>query len=156
MLMRLGRWLRAAGYDTIIAVGGQPDAALIRQARLEARLLVTRDRKMLEHRHAAEQVMLLSANTTDECAVELARRAGIDWLHAPFTRCLLCNRPLQAGDAADRARIPEHSRMFARDIRRCAHCDKIYWPGGHVRRMRRRLETWRNMADGHATRCGHA
>ena len=29
MLLRLGRWLRAAGYDTAIAEGGMEDPALI-------------------------------------------------------------------------------------------------------------------------------
>src|SRR5689334_350075 len=29
MLLRLGRWLRAAGYDTAFAAGGADDAALI-------------------------------------------------------------------------------------------------------------------------------
>src|SRR5438128_10712908 len=44
MLARLGRWLRAAGYDTAIAAGGLPDAALIARCAAEARILVTRDR----------------------------------------------------------------------------------------------------------------
>ncbi len=27
-------------------------------------------------------------------------------------------------------------------LRACRRCDKLYWPGGHVRRMRDRLEAW--------------
>src|SRR5207244_10099328 len=46
MLARLGRWLRAAGYDTAIAENGMPDAALIRRCVAENRILLTRDRHL--------------------------------------------------------------------------------------------------------------
>src|SRR3977135_3678526 len=46
MLTRLGRWLRAAGYDTAIAENGMPDAALIARCVAEDRILLTRDRHL--------------------------------------------------------------------------------------------------------------
>ena len=46
MLARLGRWLRAAGYDTAIAEGGMPDTALIARCVTEPRVLLTRDRHL--------------------------------------------------------------------------------------------------------------
>lgn len=52
MLMRLGRWLCAAGYDTAIAASGSSDRALFEEARLEGWLLVSRDRKLAEYRDA--------------------------------------------------------------------------------------------------------
>jgi uncharacterized protein len=44
MLTGIGRWLRAAGYDTVIAAGGASDADLLAQARAESRVLLTCDR----------------------------------------------------------------------------------------------------------------
>ena len=46
MLLRLGRWLRAAGYDTVIAEGGMDDATLIARCAAENRVLLTRDREL--------------------------------------------------------------------------------------------------------------
>ena len=50
MLIRLGRWLRAAGYDTEIAADAIADRLLLDHAIREGRLLLTRDRKLAEHR----------------------------------------------------------------------------------------------------------
>ena len=46
MLLRLARLLRAAGYDTYLASGGEPDAALLKLAREEGRMLITRDKRL--------------------------------------------------------------------------------------------------------------
>lgn len=141
MLARLGRWLRAAGHDTLIPRPGASDAELMATARGERRLLITRDRKLTEFRDADQWVVWLRANTTEECARELGRRIRLDWLRAPFTRCLVCNTPLTQGADADIAAVPEHSRRVVNAVWRCPGCQRLYWHGGHVRRMRRRLES---------------
>ena len=46
MLVRLARLLRAAGYDTSLATDGEADAALLRLARDEGRILLTRDKRL--------------------------------------------------------------------------------------------------------------
>ena len=46
MLRGLGRWLRAAGYDTVIAGGGIPDRALAARCAEEDRVLLTKDRQL--------------------------------------------------------------------------------------------------------------
>jgi len=142
MLMRLGRWLRAAGYDTAIAAPGMPDRDLIGQARREQRLLITRDRKMSEYRGASGCVLVLAGNKLQECVQELSDRPGIDWLHDPFSRCLLCNTPLEPGSDAMLQRIPLHSRRDVSEVYYCPGCRKPFWHGGHVLRMRRKLAGW--------------
>ena len=146
MLMRLGRWLRAAGHDVAMLPDGTPDARLVSLARAEQRKLITRDRKMLEYRDADTLVICLHANELNACALELSRRLTLDWLYAPFSRCLLCNRPLIAGDVHDLARIPEESRRFNETAWRCEDCNKVYWHGSHVERMRRQLEAWKELS----------
>ena len=46
MLHGLGRWLRAAGYDTVIVKGGIPDRELARRCAGEDRILLTKDRHL--------------------------------------------------------------------------------------------------------------
>lgn len=148
MLMRLGRWLRAAGYDTAIQEEATTDRALLRRALDEGRLLVTRDRKLTEFREAPGAVVLLAGNTLSDCAAELTLSTGIDWLHRPFTRCLVCNELLTGASAEARERIPAGARALADAATWCPACDKLFWPGSHVRRMRARLEAWQDGAFG--------
>ena len=51
MLLRLARLLRAAGYDTYLAHGGQRDAELLEIARTQNRVLVTRDKRLAAQAH---------------------------------------------------------------------------------------------------------
>lgn len=137
--MRLGRWLRAAGYDTGLAINGESDRELFNRARREGRLLLTRDRKLQEYRDADGTVVLLYADTLDAQARELRQRLDIDWLHKPFSRCLVCNTPLRDGAPAD-AVIPDD--IDRGPLRSCPGCGRVYWQGSHLWRMRARLEAW--------------
>ena len=142
MLKRLGRWLRAAGYDTVIVEHSPSDRAMLEAARREGRLLVTRDHKLLEFRHAPGTVILLRGNTLNECIAGLSEKLQLDWLYRPFSRCLICNTELVEADAAAWDGIPEAARTHAQKLYRCTTCTRIYWEGGHVRRMRARLGAW--------------
>ena len=63
MFQRLGRWLRAAGYDVVMAKEGDTDYELLRQAISEGRLLITRDRELARMRRAKDTVVLMQADT---------------------------------------------------------------------------------------------
>ncbi len=139
MLMRLGRWLRAAGYDTGLAINGENDRELFQRARRESRRLLTRDRKLQEYRHADGTVILLRGNALDEQVHELSQRLSIDWLYRPLSRCLVCNTPLNDGAPDD---IPIPDDIDRNTLHHCPGCGRIYWEGSHSRRMRWRLEAW--------------
>lgn len=140
MLARLGRWLRAAGYDTAIAEPGDNDANLIQQACDEDRLLITRDRKMQEYREASGRVVLVEANQLPDQLKELSWLCNIDWLCHPFSRCLECNGELQKAGEEQRQRVPPDSLRDDEILLYCPRCDKPYWNGSHVHRMRTKLE----------------
>jgi uncharacterized protein with PIN domain len=139
MLKGLAKWLRAAGYDTAIPADGAPDRCLIEQARNERRILLTRDRKLPELEAAGASVLLLDCNQLDDCIEELRGRLGIDWLHAPFTRCLRCNTPLVKADQDRWGEVPEFSREAASRLLYCPTCGQLFWDGSHVARMHERL-----------------
>lgn len=148
MLQRVGRWLRAAGYDTAIESEGSSDRRLLQRAFEEGRWLLTRDRKLLEHRGARETVVLLVSEDVDGCAHELTDRLGVDWQFDPFTRCLRCNTPLVLASAAQMHGIPPRARARIDRALYCPQCRQLYWDGSHVQRMRERLRRWRHAADG--------
>lgn len=142
MLARLGRWLRAAGYDTTIAADGIEDRIIFEQARHEGRLLLTCDTKMSEFRYAEGGVILLRGNDLESQVRELSGRFEIDWLHAPFSRCLVCNMPLEQGEACHWQQVPDFSRELTEEVWHCPGCERIYWAGSHVRRMSAKLSHW--------------
>jgi len=139
MLHGLARWLRAAGLDTAMAPPRRSDRSLLQQACVEGRLLLTRDRKLLEFREAPGQVLLLQGQGLEAWADELGAALPLDWQHAPFSRCLLCNVSLRPADAATSPSIPPSVRAAGLPLRACPACGRRYWEGGHVRRMRARL-----------------
>jgi hypothetical protein len=143
MLARLGRWLRAAGYDTEIATGGVSDQALVARCIAEGRLLLTRDRHLTEIAVArGVQVARLPDLGIEPQARMLRRQLGIDWQHAPFSRCLADNALLAPAPPEAAAQAPPRSRAAGGSLRVCPNCARVYWPGGHVRRMLARLAAW--------------
>ena len=140
MLAGLGRWLRAAGYDTEVAEGAARDRALVDRAAAEGRIFLTRDRSVPQLKTAAP-VWVLPTGGADDDAKALASR-GVDWTVAPFTRCLVDNTPLETATPQDMLRMPEESRLMQGPHRVCPNCRRVYWPGSHVRRMRAQLERW--------------
>jgi uncharacterized protein len=144
MLRRLGRWLRASGYDTMIAEAGQADRQLVEQACREQRWLLTRDRKMAEFKQARDCVILMTGNDVPAQVEELGQRLPVDWLHAPFSRCLVCNAPLRTADPSRLGEVPEFSRDSLDELYECSGCHRLYWHGSHVRRMRAKLHRWKH------------
>jgi hypothetical protein len=139
MLKGVGRWLRAAGYDVTIVGDGARDDHLLARAAAENRVLLTCDRKLAERCAAAAPVILLGTESFEGAAGELGERLGVDWLHAPFTRCLRDNALLIPANDEDLARLPETARRGPGPITRCPQCGRLYWPGSHVRRMLAKL-----------------
>ena len=149
MLKRLGRWLRAAGYDTVIQENGGADRVMLQLARRDGRLLITRDHDLMEFRNAADTVLLLHGNTLQECIDELTSRLQLNWLYRPFSRCLICNTVLVEADTEAWNQLPQESRLQVHKLLSCSGCARIYWEGGHVRRMRARLISWQGGAHAH-------
>ena len=145
MLAGLSRWLRAAGHDSILVEAGADDAMVLATAREDGRRLLTRDTR-LAHAAGTDVATLLKGQSLDEQALEVAAQLGIDWTAAPFTRCLVDNHPLKAATESQRLSVPDLARQLPGPFLACPACDRIYWPGSHVRRMITRLERWRAAA----------
>lgn len=149
MLSGLGRWLRAAGYDTATAEGGLADAAIIARCVAEGRILITRDRHLEAGAQGRVPVVRLAEDGLDKQTRALRSVLNIDWEYAPFTRCLLDNAPLDPAPPEMAAQVPPDSRAAVGlqptglsgggSLRLCPECSRLYWPGGHVRRMQGRL-----------------
>ena len=141
MLASLARWLRAAGHDAAIAPSGTADAEVLARCRRDDRLLLTRDRALAQAAAGIVPTHLLASDRLDAQARELAG-AGLDWRLAPFTRCIADNVPVIEVASDKIALVPPPFQARPGDLRFCPACERLYWPGGHVRRMLARLEGW--------------
>lgn len=141
MLGRLVKWLRLLGFDAVYA-REEPDSELLRRARHEQRIILTRDRALSQARSA--QTLFVQARTPLAQLAEVARRLGL-YLDEQrmFTRCSLCNRLVQPVDKeAVRDRLPEagpDARDLYDQLTYCAACDKVYWKGTQYDRIVARL-----------------
>lgn len=133
MLGRLAKWLRVLGCDVIYGrhLSGH---GLIRAARADGRLILTRDRSLL--RKQPPPLLFIDGNDYVEQlrqvvgACDLRPHAGL------FTRCLLCNSRLEPRDKelVEKLVPPD---VFASQERFswCGRCQKLYWPATHQQRM---------------------
>lgn len=138
MLGRLARWLRLLGLDTAWSAH-VPDAELVRLARAEGRVLLTRDRRLSEEWRVPHHLLVESEEALAQLR-QVARAFALDWRARLFTRCPVCNTvlertPLEA--VADL--VPERVARAQRELSRCPGCGKLYWPGSHAERIRATL-----------------
>lgn len=139
MLGGLARWLRVVGLDTAYDPE-LDDPDLVDRAVAEDRVILTRDRRLVERRRAWNHLLVRSEVVDEQVAQVLDELAIEPRPERLFTRCLRCNTPLEplARHEAVREVPPYVARTQAR-FRRCPACGRIYWRATHADRMRRRL-----------------
>ncbi len=142
MLGSLCRYLRAAGYDTLLANNGASDAELLRQCIAEGRYLLTQDTLIRRHKASNGIALIMPHAPLDDLAAEVGGRFQLDWVSHAFTRCLVDNTPLVPADAAAVARVPLDARKPDQPLHFCPACGRVYWRGSHYKRMRGRLAAW--------------
>ncbi len=139
MLGRLAKFLRMLGYDTVYYSGG--DFREVRElARDQKRVLLTRNRKQIAVAGGQEIIFIREDRPLLQVKELLSQGMIALSEEAFFSRCLLCNTPLRrlAREEAD-GKVPEFVFYQQQEFHRCPHCKKIYWPGSHRDRMKRRL-----------------
>jgi hypothetical protein len=145
MLGRLVAWLRIFDYDTLSAleldIGGDEDAGLVQKALEQGRVLVTRDRALLERaRKAGASAVLITPDDVKEQLCELMRHYHLE-ANPVMERCTACNARLRMAAPGDadhiRAGVPAHLIDEGKELWMCDRCGKIYWQGSHWRNIKK-------------------
>jgi uncharacterized protein with PIN domain len=136
MLGRLARWLRLMGYDAAY-LADTDDIEVVRLARAEARLILTRDRGLAARRGV--QAMLIDSQAIDEQIRQVLERLGPPpEPNAP--RCAVCNRQLEViSKEAAESRVPPYVWRSHTSFRSCPGCHRVYWNGTHWTAIRDRV-----------------
>jgi uncharacterized protein with PIN domain len=139
MLGGLARWLRVLGLD-VAYDPALDDAALVRLAAGEGRVILTRDRRLVLRRLARNHLLVASGEVGAQLRQVLAELAIAPDPARLLSRCLRCNLPLVplAAEQA-RERVPPYVASTRERFRECPRCGRVYWSATHVERMRERL-----------------
>lgn len=140
MVIRLGKYLRALGYDAIWKSDVRTHE-LIQVANRDDRYFVTRNTRIpAEYPPPRRLAQVRSDDPTEQLRELLVIVPSLKTDNA-FSRCIRCNVPLSA--VADKATIRDrvHPNVHARyeHFFTCPHCGTIFWKGSHVRNTCRKL-----------------
>ncbi|MGA7978736.1 MAG: Mut7-C RNAse domain-containing protein [Chromatiaceae bacterium] len=138
-LGRLARYLRLLGFDTLFE-NDPGDEALAEIAANEGRILLSRDRALLERRIVTHGLWVPAVRPSEQLAYVLDR-LDLYRLLQPFTRCTVCNGLLAVVDKEQLDKqVPPRVLAVFDDFWRCTACGRIYWQGSHYDRLRRLVE----------------
>lgn len=130
MLGKLARWLRIVGYDTAYLPQLSPEGVM-REARRQGRLILTRDTRLLRRKDAPPFVFVHSDRFREQLQ-QVVDTLHLDPVRALFTRCVECNRTLEEVTKDKvRDRVPEYVWQTQNEFRRCPECHRLYWGATH-------------------------
>lgn len=140
MLGALARWLRILDLD-VVYDPALDDPEIVERAAAEDRVILTRDRRLVQRRLARIH-LLIRSDVVDEQVRQVLEELEIrPDPSRVLGRCLRCNVPTEPIDAETaRSRVPPWIARTQDEYRICPSCGRLYWPGTHVERMKKRLE----------------
>jgi uncharacterized protein with PIN domain len=132
MLGTLAKWLRLLGYDACFDPA-LDDNELVRRARAEDRVLLTRDHELA--RRPGVRALLIEPEALDEQVRQVVAELHLTPEQA-FSRCPVCNEVLALLDAeAARERVPAYVAQTHDTFKICPACQRVYWRGTHWQQM---------------------
>jgi len=137
MLGKLVKWLRVVGEDVIYGphLSGY---GLIRAARRENRVILTRDRG-LKKKQPPEFIFIESDHYADQL-LQVIETCHLKPSKKLFTRCLVCNTLLQpkAKESVEKI-VPPYVFSSQPKFHWCSKCRRVYWPATHHQKILRQL-----------------
>ncbi len=135
MLGRLAKWMRFLGCD-VLYFRDIDDRDLVRIARSQCRVLLTRDRRLPVDFKV--RYLLVNSERLDEQLMEVLSEFPPPG--GASRRCMRCNIPLEPVDKQGvKDFVPEYIYMHHDLFMRCPGCNRIYWEGSHIKTIVRKI-----------------
>ena len=136
MLGTLAKWLRIYGFDTFFVNSEMDDAKLMEITKKENRILITRDRNLIQsaRRENLKTIEIKKTDINEQISTVLGD-IKIDKKKV-LSRCILCNTEIEEIKKGDiKTKVPK--RVFDNNEKFwfCKKCNKIYWKGSHYEKM---------------------
>jgi len=145
MLKNICRWLRIAGIDAMYP-DCEEDSEIIAMAEKTGRILLSMDREMIFRAKKRQiQSFLVPKGDAEEQLNSIFLNYSLATHFPDFTRCPACNSSLSLKKRSELVKeqlraIPPNTRKTSRDFWICSKCGKIYWRGGHWKRISKMME----------------
>jgi len=138
-LGKLAKYLRMLGYDTLYK-NSYKDIEIIKIARNEKRIVLTRDLGILKNKDVILGYWLRSQNPKDQL-IEVITRFNLISSIQPFHRCINCNgiiKKTDKGSVIDN--LNSETIKYSDEFYQCESCKNIYWKGTHYYKMKKFID----------------
>ncbi|MEA1885582.1 MAG: Mut7-C RNAse domain-containing protein [Bacteroidota bacterium] len=135
-LGKLAKYLRLCGFDTLFN-NHYNDPEIVNIAEKEKRIILTRDREMLKNNRVTHGYWVRSQKNEEQLK-EVLTRLDLKKQVRLYTRCMVCNTPLEEVDKEDiEDRLQPGTRRYYSEFKLCPGCGRIYWCGSHYEKMKK-------------------
>lgn len=134
-LGKLAKYLRLCGFDTLFDPD-LDDGDIINVALNESRIVLSRDKDLLNNLKAVAGYRVLSAQPAVQLN-EVMESYNLKDQMSPFSRCLECNGVLLFINREEVIEmLPEGVKELHSVFRKCDKCGRVYWEGTHYQKMK--------------------
>ena len=137
MVGRLAKYLRMTGYD-VTYINNIKDDMIIEIARNEDRIILTRDRLMLERKEIKNHIIKSVYIKDDSIYMQLKQvRNELEISIKPvLKRCIECNTVLEEIKKEHaHGKVPPYVYSTQNYFLLCKSCGRIYWRGTHYKNI---------------------
>lgn len=130
-LVRLAKWLRLLGYDTIV-FPREAGREMLRRAEKDGRIVLTRRRDMTGRQFSGSLFLIADIIVGHQLKNVIEKYFLIVDRKNMFRICLECNstlNPVKREDVVDL--VPPYVLETCDTYNRCPDCGRIYWMGTH-------------------------
>ncbi|HJU34798.1 MAG TPA: Mut7-C RNAse domain-containing protein [Nitrososphaera sp.] len=150
MLGNIARKLRIFGFDTMYLAQAHDDE-ILKIGIEQERVILTADKELFKRvvKVGARGVLLSGGASEVEDLIQILTKNGVTsiGLNGIGSRCSVCNGPLEERTADqvkngssindhDIVAVPHKVISYHNQFFQCRTCGKIYWEGGHLKRIR--------------------
>lgn len=141
MLGKLAKWLRIMGYDTLYSREIN-DLELIKIAKQEQRIILTRDTALANDKKVSQAVLLYSNDIQGQLKEFLSFfKINFNRIPEALPRCVNCNSELIITDKQSMLNeAPEYVFLNKNYFLRCYNCGKVFWQGSHKKKIDKTIE----------------
>ncbi|MBW1849755.1 MAG: Mut7-C RNAse domain-containing protein, partial [Deltaproteobacteria bacterium] len=131
--------LRLLGFDAEYSKE-DVDTEIIRKSIQEKRIILTRDRQLLQRKEITHGVCIRS--TDPELQVkEVLKKFDLYSQIKEFHRCTMCNNVINPISKSDiQHRLEPKTEMRFNEFYFCSGCERIYWKGSHYKKLKKKIE----------------
>lgn len=138
-LGKLTGLLRLFGFDTEYDKEND-DAEIVRKSTRENRIILTRDRQLLQRKEVTHGYCIRST-APDAQLKEVLERFDLYSRIKEFHRCTMCNHVIYPVDKSKiRYRLKPKTAMYFDEFYICPGCERIYWKGSHYKKLKNKIE----------------